>query len=383
MTRARAQDSIAPMKRLLLLSGGSRVGQNVLATVAERRRGLVLVATSSIADEPALFDFDAVHLVPPTASDAHAFEQLVLDIVDAERIDLVVPCRDDDVLFLADLRDRRPDLARRLLCGNRATAEVIGDKWLAYRFCAARGLPFVPTLHGGDAEERSAFLRENPLPCVAKPRRGFASRGVRMLWTEHQLLRALSSEGCVVQRHIGDAGAIHRFLADMDANGLPLFHTFQSFKHSIQVLVAPDGEVAHVICTRNQLDLRRAKRVEADPEPRSRRLGEDCGRALSAAGWRGPLNIQCQRDADGALLIHELNGRFTGATAVRWRLGFDEVGATIRAFTGQALDHAPGPPADVAHEGLASRAADPRDVAALARDRVWRAANEARTGRSR
>jgi carbamoyl-phosphate synthase large subunit len=372
MTRARAQDSIASMKRLLFLSGGSRVGQNVLATLAGRRRGLLLVATTSIADEPALFDFDAVHLVPPTASDADAFERAVLGIVDAERIDLVVPCRDDDVLFLGALRDRRPDLAPRLLGGNGATAEIICDKWLSYRFCVERGLPFVPSLYRPGMEERSKFLRENPLPCVAKPLRGFASRGVRMLWTEDQVSRALANETLVVQRHIGDAGAIHRFLADMNAHGLPLFHTFQSFKHSIQALVAPNGEIAHVICTRNQLDLRRAKRVEPDPDLRSRRLGEDCARAFAAAGWRGPLNIQCQRDTDGALLIHELNGRFTGATAVRWRLGFDEVGAAIDAFTGQALDQEARPAAQVAHEGLASRAADSRDVAALARDRVWR-----------
>jgi carbamoyl-phosphate synthase large subunit len=111
-------------------------------------------------------------------------------------------------------------------------------------------------------------------------------------------------------------------------------------------------------------------------------LGEECARVFAAAGWRGPLNIQCQHDAADTLLIHELNGRFTGATAVRWRLGFDEVGAAIRAFTGEALDHDASPAASVAYEGLASRAADPQDVAALTRDRVWRP-NAARNGRSR
>ena len=212
------------------------------------------------------------------------------------------------------------------------------------------------------------------LPCVAKPRRGFASRGIRLLWTADQLARALAREDCVVQRFIGDPRVIEEFISAMHDGGIPLFHTFQTVKHSIQALVAPDGTVAHVICTRNQLHFRRAKRVEPDDDPDARDLGERCAAELSAAGWRGPLNIQCQRADDGRLLIHEFNGRFTGATAVRWQLGFDEVGTTIARFTGRALDggRSPAVPARVALEGLASRAADPSDIDTLARDGVWR-----------
>ena len=75
-----------------------------------------------------------------------AFERALLDIVDRERVDLVIPCRDDDVEFLASLRDRRPALAHRLLCGSAAPARVISDKWLSCRVQhparpAVRGVP--------------------------------------------------------------------------------------------------------------------------------------------------------------------------------------------------------------------------------------------------
>ncbi len=96
--------------RLLVLSVGTQVGQNVLRTLAGRRDGLALVATSSVAHEPFLFDYDVVYLVPRTAADSAAFERKLLDIMERESIDLVIPCRDDDVVFLAALRDRRPDL---------------------------------------------------------------------------------------------------------------------------------------------------------------------------------------------------------------------------------------------------------------------------------
>ena len=361
------------MPNLLFLSGGCRVGQNVLATLAARRAGLRLVATSSIPDEPTLFDFDAVYLAPPTAKDLDGFERRLLAIVASERIDLVVPCRDDDVVFLGGLRDRRPDLASRLLCGTGAIAEVVSDKWLAATFCAEHGLPFVDSIVAGNATARSKFIASGGLPGVAKPRRGFSSGGIRLIWNEAQLDRALGA-GDVVQRFIGDARVIDEFRRALDDDGLPLHHTFQTFKHSIQALVAPDGSVAHVICTRNQLNLRRAKRVEPDREPAARELGERCALAFARTGWRGPLNIQCQKDADGRLLIHEFNGRFTGATAVRWHLGFDEVGPAIERFAGAWPGrHESRFAARVALEGLASRASDPSDVDALARDGVWRA----------
>ena len=53
---------------LLFTSGGSMVGQNVLQTLAGRRDGVRVVATSSVADEPALYLFDAVYTAPQTAA---------------------------------------------------------------------------------------------------------------------------------------------------------------------------------------------------------------------------------------------------------------------------------------------------------------------------
>jgi carbamoyl-phosphate synthase large subunit len=280
------------------------------------------------------------------------------------------------VLFLAALRERCPDLAPRLLCGSLAAAEALADKWLGYRFCLQRGLPFVESMLAGAAVDVDALVRDGWLPCIAKPRRGFASRDIRIVCTPGQLHRTAARDDCVIQRFIGEPSVITDFLAGLDRDGVPLFHTFQGVKHSIQALVGPGGEVVHVYCTRNDLSLRRAKRVEPDRDPAARDLGERCARAFAEAGWRGPLNIQCRKSASGELTIHEFNGRFTGATAVRWHLGFDEIGPTLAHFTGFAPD-GPYPrrePAREAHEGLASRSASPERVDALVRAGTWRAA---------
>lgn len=361
--------------RILFLSGGSLVGRNVLATLAGCRDALTLVATSSVADEPALFDFDAAYLVPPTLADPAAFERRLLAVIDRESPDLVVPGRDDDVLFLAGLGERRPDLAPRLLVGNLRTAEVVTDKWRSYEFCREHGLPFADSLVRGASRTPAQFAHERGWPLVAKPRRGFSSRDILIVTNEGQLERALARGDYVVQQFLGDPRRVTEHLAAIERDGIPLTQSFQGHKHSIQVCIAPDGATVHVICTQNLRPTPTTKRVRPDTDPDARALGERCARVFSAAGWRGPLNVQCQRDATGELRIHEFNGRFSGATADRWLLGYDEVGPTLAAFTGRTLPQGatPSPPADQALEGLASRAVDPVRVATLARDGVWRA----------
>src|SRR4029453_17945802 len=102
-------------------------------------------------------------------------------------------------------------------------------------------------------------------------------------------------------------------------------------------------------------------------------IAEHCAKVLAASGWRGPMNIQCQPDASGRLMIHEFNARFTGATAARRLLGHDEVGMALGTFVGFRLEEATGiRNASVAKEGLAPRAASSDDVRRLADSGNWR-----------
>jgi carbamoyl-phosphate synthase large subunit len=360
--------------RLLVLSVGTRVGQNVLTSLKDRRDRLHVAATSSVCNEPALFDCDVVYRVPPTAAEPQAFERALLDIMAQERVDLVIPCRDDDVAFLASLRERRPELSSRLLCGSTAPVRVIGDKWLSAQFSVQHGLPFAASLIKCSAEERAGFVATCGFPLVAKPRRGYASLGIYIIWNDAQLAATLDDDAYLAQQFLGDPDTIGKYLAAMEAKGIPLYHTFQGRRHSIQALITPDGAIAYVMSIRIVSDRRRSKWVGLDTDPDAIAIGRKCATVFAAAGWRGPLNIQCQRAPDGKLMIHEFNGRFTGATFERWLLGYDEVGAAITSFTGRPMP-SPGSratPSLEAFETVVGRAADPAHVADLEREGVWR-----------
>jgi biotin carboxylase len=358
---------------LLLLSGGGHTGSNVMATLATRRTGLRLVATSDRPDEPALFDFDAAYIAPRLADDAEGFERRVLDVIARENPDLVVPCRDEDVQWLAGLGERRADLAAKFLCGARRIAAIANDKWLSYEFSQEHALPFAPTLQCDSAADGSAFVEQQGLPLVAKPRHGVYSTGVVLLTTREQVARAMTRQDYVLQKYLGDPDSVYAYLNTANIEGIPLVHSFQGTMRSQLVLLGPDRRIESVTCIRIRVTGRNALSRALDHDVEPRQIGERCARAFAAAGWRGPLNIQCQSAPDGTLMIHEFNARFTGGMAARWELGYDEVGAAIRAFTGQsigsALPRLEAP--SEAFENLTARGADGRNVRTLAQRGEW------------
>jgi carbamoyl-phosphate synthase large subunit len=348
-----------------------------MASLASRRDLVRVIATSDVCDEPSLCTFDAAYLAPNLARDPARFEGRFLEIVAREEPDLVVPCRDEDVEWLAGLRERRPELAPRLLCGVREVAAIANDKWAGHEFARAHDLPFVPSLPTGGVEvsdERiAAFVDACGLPLIVKPRRGSDGRGVGIVTTRAQAQRAGRREGHVLQRFLGDPGEVTAWLRALAEDGIPLFHTFQGPKRSLQALIGPAGALEHLVCTTNIMSGRNARAVAVDDDPAARAIGERCAAVFAAQGWRGPLNVQCQPDRDGKLAIHEFGLRFTGASGARWLLGYDEIGAAVRAFTGVSLEprfparDSPG----VAVETLRARAADLEAVRMLAERGEW------------
>lgn len=357
--------------RILLLSAASLVGQNVLASLSSRRQAVRLIAANSVADEPPLFDFDAAYLTPSIREHRDAFAARFDEIVSHCQPDLIIPCRDDDVSFLAGARDRRLEWASRLLCGASAVASAMLDKIESAQFCRRHGLPFAPSTDAQSGfEAMRRFAAEHGYPLVAKPRRGYASHGVRLILDDAQLKEICAEPDYMLQKYLGDSAAVHTFVGELAARGVPLFHTFEETKTSVQAGIAPDGTVSGVFVSGNVMRAGRSERVAEIRDEESHTLGQRWAEVFSRAGWRGPLNIQCQRGPDGALVIYELNGRFTGATHARYLLGFDEVGLSLRDWLGL-----PAPPPSIKGRSVVrfpiGRMADPRDVQRLQNDGFW------------
>jgi carbamoyl-phosphate synthase large subunit len=327
------------MTRILITSVGSLVGQNVLDTLDDRRAAFHVAGTTSVS-RIAMDRCDRVYLVPETTAPPPLFQRRFAEVFEREQPDVVLPGRDADVTTLAEMAATDPALAARLACGNAASARLFEDKWLSHGFAVEHGLDFAASAiasgpEGGAAVERLA--ERHGFPLIAKPRLGFASRDVRLIHDRHQLEAALREPGLIFQEYLGDASRIAAFLVSCEAAGLPLHYSLEADKFAVQTLVRRDGQAGVVFCTRHRMHVGRSVDVEFIDDARLHRLGADYACALAAAGWRGPLNIQCQLNAQGRYRAYELNGRLTGATAARYFLGYDEVGAIIEDLSGHAV----------------------------------------------
>ncbi len=135
----------------------------------------------------------------------------------------------------------------------------------------------------------------------------------------------MTEQDVLLQRYIGHGEILETFLDHARRHGQPLFYSLEQSKYSIQTYIDRDGSVEPLCFTLNRMERGCSLSVERTENDRLRAVGEDWALALAEAGWRGPLNIQCQQDQDDGFVVFELNGRFTGATAARYCLGHDEL----------------------------------------------------------
>ena len=259
------------------------------------------------------------------------------------------------------------------LCGHQDIAEVLVDKYQSWEFSKKHNLPFAPTIRCDvDQDHLGEFCAEHGLPVIAKPISGFGSKGVCLLYEKSQVQNYTGQSQYILQHYIGNKNDPHKFLKSSKENGLPLFHSFEQIKISIQCFITKQGAPLTPFITKNKMKSGRSEAIESYRQEDALELGLRCANVFAKAGWRGPLNIQCQRTPDGDLAIYEYNGRFTGATSARYLMGYDEVGIAIRDFANLSLDMINDKcPVEIVIRTPVSRVTNPENVNKLLNSKIW------------
>lgn len=166
---------MAEKLKILITSVGSLVGQNILDALEGRREGVRVIGVNSMAEAASNFRCDVCYMAP-VASNEEEYRTRLLEVMEAELPNLVLATRDDDVIALAAIREQHPRHATRIVCGSLEAARTMDDKFLSYQFARRRRLPFADTACG-DESELLELVAKRGYPLIAKPRRGYGSRG--------------------------------------------------------------------------------------------------------------------------------------------------------------------------------------------------------------
>ncbi len=317
-------------RKLLITSVGIGAGHAILAALRRSEAPWYVVGVNSAAFNAGVFGCDSAWLAPPVAQ-REAFEERLLEVVEAERPALILPGRDDDLAILAAMRERLAEFGAFALVGSPEAVDICNDKYRTAKVFRAAGLPFTAT--AASREEIEALLAACDFPLLAKPRRGYGSRGVRVLFDRNGIEAVLAcGTEMVVQKYLvarsWNKARAEITPTDVERDGM----LRQEDEVRAQALLGRSGEVLGMTASLNGVVGGRPITLEELDEPLLEAVAREGAELLGRRGMIGPCSITGRWLADGSWGYYEVNARFTGATGMRAALGFNEVEAAWRHF---------------------------------------------------
>jgi len=323
--------------KLLLMSVGSLVGQNILDSIGNRRDKIYVIGMNSIAKNPRNFRCDRTYLTT-IISNSDQFEREFIEILKKENPDLILAGRDDDALFLAKFREKFPEYSDKIPSGNSEVVEIMLNKYKSFRFAKDHGLQFAESFYynnGYNLNELKSFLRKIGFPVVIKPIIGHSSQGVYFIVNEEHLNSVLpehEKKDILFQEYLGPERDFESYLNYLK-KGIPLyFGIINETQCAGQTIISPNGDISKVY-------LSIVKMVRGYPvhshriiEPVIEKLVYKCAKALFDIGWYGLVNVQMKPDKNGKWKVFEFNPRMTGSTSARRLLDYDEFGTLTSIF---------------------------------------------------
>jgi len=207
---------------------------------------------------------------------------------------------------------------------------------------------------------------------IAKPRKGNGSRGIRIVVKQSQLDKIIKEEGFAIQPLIGQSADIA-----LDASrGFPLFWgTPDSRLFAAQVIIEKSGKLGPMFGFISKMVWGKCERMDKYNETRLLDVVEKFAESAIKEGWRGAFNIQLKDDPEYGFQVIEMNGRFSGGTSARYRLGFDEVGMTITDWLGEGImpENTSGQDSDIVTKILSDFGIKQSDMDLLSNNKVWEA----------
>ncbi|MCK0472940.1 hypothetical protein [Halalkalibacter sp. APA_J-10(15)] len=323
--------------KILVTSIGSLVGQNIQESLefnaSNRRDKVNLIGTNSIAESPNNYKCDYCYLVPNTST--NEYELIIKKIIREVEPDLILSGRDEDTEAIYRIMESNPDLKGKVPYGNLDTLLFALDKMKTWEFSKKYKLPFAESIEvkkNSDKKSYLDFIKKVGFPLIAKPVRGYASKGVFFIRNNEDINFVLELDGYMLQEYLGDPELLETYFRLMEGP-IPLFsHAPNVIHYSCHTILAPNGEIAPVFISKNEHDAGRTLGFTKVENKDLEKLTLDYANALFKEGGAGPVTVQFRKDRNGKWKAQEMNMRTNGNTFPRLMLGQDDIGLIIKYF---------------------------------------------------
>lgn len=312
-TSRRPRRRLAPSRtrhlRVLFTCVGRRI--ELVEAFREAAADLDLRLTIHGADvnwyAPAAHWVDHAHIVPPITARGHI--QALLKLVERERIDLIIPLIDSDLLALSRAKPRFARQRCHVLISPEPVIRVCRDKLLTFQTLRSAGIDTPDTWSWADALAR----KRQQFPLFLKPREGSAGKGLHRASNDTEL-RVLGSriDNPIVQEFVEGA------------------------EHTLDVYTGLTGEPRCVV-PRRRLEVRTGE-VSKGVIAKDPAIVEVGRRVIGAIGpCEGVITVQCMVTAERRIRVIEVNPRFGGGAPLSIHAGANFPKWLLIEFLGRPL----------------------------------------------
>lgn len=323
--------------KILITSVGSLVGKNIIEALEfptlPRRHLVYLIGTNSIVDSPNNYSCDKFYTVPNTSNPK--FISVIKDIIKNEEPDLILSGRDVDTEVVTKLMKSNPQLKGEVPYGELKSLSYGLNKWKTWLFTQKYKLPFSNTFvlnKSGGLQELKQFIEKYDYPLIAKPIKGFASKGIFFIRNWNQAEEYANKTGYMLQEYLGKQCDLNEYFKLLDST-TPLFAEAPDIYHyTCHTVIDRNGKINKFFITKNNhkngatVAICRIKNIELE------NIAIKYAKAYINEGGYGPFGIQFRKDRYGKWKGQEINLRTNGNTYARLLMGQDDIGLIINSL---------------------------------------------------
>lgn len=292
---------------ILLTSAGRRGALiNFFRKTIRESKGLAgkVVCTDADPLSPGLYLADERHVVPRVNSDSYI--PVLLDICHRDKINLLIPLIDTELLTLSTSRQLFEDIGVNVCISEPSIIEICADKYKTYKFFQENNIP-TPEL----MLVQEALSKDIEYPIFIKPRYGSASINVFKVRNEKEF----------------------QFFLDYIPDPV-IQECAQGKEYTLDILADFHGNVVRVV-PRERIAVRAGESNKGITVKNDRliELGKNVTEKLGAIG---PLNIQCFM-ADEEIRFTEINPRFGGGLPLSLAAGANFPLLLMRMVLGEEI----------------------------------------------
>lgn len=274
------------MKNILVTSCSAKVLLIQSLVECSEKYNIRVIATDITEDKPALYFAHGYSLLPPMSDPSYVPK--LLELCERENIGYIIPTRDDDLVWFAKNKEILNSVAVEVCQSSSETINICNDKIIFHEFCRKHRLP-VPKNYD--------IIDLIKYPCVFKLRKSSASKGVKVVHSESELLAEVDNAN-----KLGYDYMVQEYLSDKE-------YTIDAFYNKEgKLIIAMPRERIKVVNGESII----SKTVDI---PEFLLLARNLGEYFD---FFGHVTIQAFYSSLGDVNLIEINPRFGGAS----NLGF-------------------------------------------------------------